>query len=483
MTSSNETSQFSPSLMNYAEVVKALHQDWTPHDGQIEAGKALFNADIRSIFVQCGRKWGKTELAIYILWRWAQLNPGRGCYYVAPQLKQAREIVWADPRIKTFGPRSWLLDGSDGINNTEMRLKFKNGSFIKIDGSDNYDSHRGTRPGILVYEEYKDHRREFREAMRPNLSVYNAPEIFIGTPPEDVDLNDRTNEYVMTAVEHMNNPKKMYKKAPTWENQHIPQWWLDEEKIRLTSRGEEHIWLREYGAEFVKGGASKIFPMLKREMIRKHADIMGELQRDLKKLEWYIIADPAAATVFGVLFMAINPYSRHVYFLDEIYEGDQHEMTVQKIGRRIASKRHELCQWADWRKIYDEAATWWMSEMLDHFDEYWEPSQKAQNKKEVGIGLLKDIMLAEKCTFSDRCKDLFWELDNYRKDKWGKIPKKHDHLIDDVRYGLGAAGYHTLNEDEPMDPEKNPMWRGARIEDDFPELFNEEDRQYKGWEP
>ena len=294
MTSSQE---LSPTLLNYAEVVTALHQEWIPHEGQILAGKALFNDDIRNIFIQCGRKWGKTEFAIYVLWRWAQLNPGRGCYYIAPQLKQAREIVWADPRIKTFGPRSWLLDGSDGINNTEMRLKFKNGSFIKIDGSDNYDSHRGTRPGILVYEEYKDHRPEFRKAMRPNLGVYNAPEIFIGTPPEDVDLNDKDNEYVLTALEHMNKPNAIYKKAPTWENPHIPGWWLKEEKQRLVLRGEEHEWTREYCGEFCKGGASKIFPMIKRDMIRKHGDIMGELQKDLKKLEWYIIAEDRKSVV------------------------------------------------------------------------------------------------------------------------------------------------------------------------------------------
>jgi hypothetical protein len=478
-------SQLEPSetLMNYAEVVTALHKNWTPHEGQIEAGKALFNDDIRKVFIQCGRKWGKTELAIYILWRWAQLNPGRGCYYVAPQLKQAREIVWADPRIKTFGPRNWLHDGDYGINNTEMRLRFKNGSFIKIDGSDNYDSHRGTRPGILVYEEYKDHRREFRQAMRPNLGVYNAPEIFIGTPPEDVDFNDADNEYVRTAIEHIEGKKSLYKKAPTWENPHIPQWWLDEEKERLIKRGDEHEWMREYAAEFCKGGASKIFPMIDRAMIKPHKGIIDELRRDLKKLEWFIIADPAAATVFGVLFMAVNPYSRQIYFLDEIYEDDQYEMTVQKIGRRIASKRHQINPYADWRKIYDEAATWWSSEMLDHFDEYWEPSQKAQNKKEVGIGLLKDIMLADKCTFSDRCVKLFWEMDNYRKDKHGRIPKKDDHLIDCVRYGLGSAGYHTVNQDEPLDPEKHEMWRGARIEDDFPEIFNEEQSIYEDWEP
>jgi len=476
----------SQALVNYAQMVEKLHQIWIPHKGQVAAGKALFHDNIRSIFIQCGRKWGKTELIIYFLWRWAQTNPGMGCYYVAPQLKQAREIVWADPRIKNFGPRDWLLDGDKGINNTEMRLKFKNGSFIKVDGSDNFDAHRGTRPGILCYEEYKDHKPEYRSAMRPNLSVYNAPEIFIGTPPEGVDWDTEDNEFVKTAQEHLDEHGKTayYCKAPVTENPHISTEWLEKEKKRLFRRGDHDEWFREYMADFVKGGKKKIFPMLDRSIIRPHQEVLKMIHRDRRKLQWMAWADPAASSIFGVLFGALNPYSRKIYMLDEIYEKDQMEMTVRRIGRRINKKCNDLWDREhDWRKGYDEAETWFMNEMFHHFGQGWEPTMKHTHSPSVGITLIKDVLLCNKLIMSDRCEKLFWEMNNYNKTDRGELPKKNNHLIDDFRYMLDAWSY-DLNEEDFEDPEDREEFRGATIRDDFPELtMDNAEVLYAEWEP
>lgn len=374
------------------------------------------------------------------------MNPGSENYYFAPYMKQAREIVWASYMLQNFGPRSWIFSE----NNTEMRIPFKNGSFIKADGSDNVNAYRGVKPnGLIIFDEFKDFRPEFYDAFDPNRAAYNAPLIIIGTPP------DRQCQFSEVRDAFKKNPKKAYFHAPTHENPHISKDWLEAKRIELIERGEEDAWQREYLALQVTSGATKIFPMIKKELVTPHDEIMRLISRDLKRMEFILFCDPAAASTFAVLFCAYNPYTKMIYLLDELYEQNQAQMTVAQIGKRIIQKRDELNSRTQWRQGYDEAATWFQNEMLDHFSEHMEPSQKAANDKESGLTLIKDAILQGKVLISERCVKTFWEMDNYYKDRNGNIPKKDDHNIDNFRYIL-AALYYSLHE------------QGFEEEDDYP---------------
>lgn len=139
------------------------------------------------VFCECGRKFGKTELEAYFLWRNALTFPvaGLGHYFFAPEQKQAKEIVWASGRLQTFGPQEYIED----INNSEMRIRFTNKSFIKVDGSDNFNSYRGLSDvGSSVYDEFRDFRPEFHKAYKANLAVHKAQLLIGTTPPEAMEL-------------------------------------------------------------------------------------------------------------------------------------------------------------------------------------------------------------------------------------------------------------------------------------------------------
>jgi hypothetical protein len=348
-----------------------------------------------------------------------------------------------------------------------MRITLSNGSFIKLDGSDNFDAYRGIEPHMVVFEEFKDFRPEFYNAMEPNLIVHDAPLIIIGTPP----INDC--QFTDVAAECRNDPTKFYIEEPSENNPHISKAWLDKKKAELIARGEEDVWQREYMGKYVKGGSSKIFPMITDSIMRPHAVVMAEIRKDIRKLKKYVMADPAGATVFGVLFTMINPYTKVIYMVDEIYESRQGLMTVDSVGSRIIKKRDEL--WFprsddDWHFGHDEAATWWANELADRFNINSMPTSKSQHKKEDGLSLIKDIMLYNKLVISDRCVKAFWELDNYIKDSHGKIPKVNDHQIDNFRYTLGADLYDITDVHAVPEHERSEEFRGARIDHDFPEL-------------
>lgn len=455
---------FHPEIERIARGLKELHAHWTPHPSQIEVGSPLIRGEVKEVMAQCGRNWGKSELVCYLLWRFAYTFPGSENYYFAPYMKQAREILWASRRIQALGPESWISE----INNTEMRVTFHNGSFIKLDGSDNVDAYRGVKPkGLSVFDEFKDFREEFYEAYDPNRAAFDAPLMIIGTPP------DVEGQFTKLADSYKRDSAKRFFQLPTHSNPHISRKWLEDKKAELYGRGEGDKWEREYEAKFVRGGASAIFPMLGNHLVYRHDELMGEIWRDRKKLNWVLWADPAGASCFAVLFCAINPYTKVVYCLDEVYETEQANMTVSKIWPQVREKRDEL--WDDeWRQGYDEAATWFANEVLDVFSEGLEPTQKMKSDKLTGLSLIKDAMLHGKLKISSRCVKLFWELEHYRKDGSGKIPKKDDHLIDCLRYVFDSHHYSILNIPEPkVDPVS--MKRGYRIEDDFPDLFKTED--------
>ena len=72
------------------------------HDKQIECLKSLYIDKKNLLFLACGRKFGKSEIACYVLWRHALLNPGSACYYIGPESTHARKILWDKGRIQKF---------------------------------------------------------------------------------------------------------------------------------------------------------------------------------------------------------------------------------------------------------------------------------------------------------------------------------------------------------------------------------------------
>ena len=87
----------------FITIMNDLASLFQPHGGQIEVGQALFYNRKLRVFVKCGRKWGKTTMAVYSLFRFAMTYDGSGCYYVAPFFNQARELIWSDRRMQEIG--------------------------------------------------------------------------------------------------------------------------------------------------------------------------------------------------------------------------------------------------------------------------------------------------------------------------------------------------------------------------------------------
>jgi len=454
--------------------------EFYPAEGQKTIGKAILSGQFRLVFVQLGRQTGKTELVNGVAWYKGLLSPRSGMYYFCPKQKQAKEVVWSKNRIQTMNAATALdLEKVDDFvnygkkyikgkpNNAEMRLSWVNDSFIKIDGSDNYDEYRGITPDLVIFDEYREFRPGAYDAFKASTTTKKATIVIISTPPPAKGFYTELMDY----AKNPENTDAVFFQAPTWMNPHQDLDELASIRESYRQKGELDVWFREYCAEFVVGGSRSIFPMLKGDERVRHASAM---QMASKAQDFYCIADPGSASkgsAFAVLFASVNPYTKRLVLMDELYLTKEGEKTVGVIEPMIREKLAELAPHLakhDWQFYYDEAATWFKNEMVERGYAF-NPTNKKQKSKDEGLSTIKDALLANKVTWSSRCENLMWEMTNYVKDEHGKIPKKDDHLIDAFRYLIQVSHYHiryhAMEKSSGIDSEGMTKW--VSLDDDL----------------
>lgn len=452
------------SLILYKETVGALHEHLKlknrfPHPGQIQIIKALFKEKKKTLMIQCGRKFAKTESAIYCAWRFGLENPGSLTYIIAPTRKQGKDIYWIPRRLQGYGPRSLVEEERD--SELAIVLKVKNSddlnSKIIIEGSDNIDALRGINPDFVIYEEFRDHSFLFDlEVMRPNMAAKRAPLMAISTPPDkEGHYTDFRNE-VLEAIKSEDN-SYFYLELPTESNPVIDKSWLEKEKKRLYASGQASTYEREYNAKFIPGGASAVLPMWqskKSGIIKPKGFIEKLIEKDKKRLNWYSFSDPAQSC-FAVLHVAHNPYTSQLFVLDGIYEKDRMKTSAGNIWPRVMEK---CSYWYDyderWEHYYDPAASWFQADVFDRFGVALSSVKKLGAKQESQVSLIKDIICSPNTLFiNEEIKALIWEWDNWCYKDGGELPDKDDHMIDLMFYILKVTGFSVNFEVHPKDLE------------------------------
>lgn len=105
-------------------------------------------------------------------------------YYIYPTQRQGRKAIWDNTtkdgrRFLDFFPKE-LIDGEP--NNTEMKIRFKNGSLFQIVGSDNVDLLLSTNPIGIVMSEFSVHDPRVWDYLSPILLENGGWVIFNFTP-------------------------------------------------------------------------------------------------------------------------------------------------------------------------------------------------------------------------------------------------------------------------------------------------------------
>lgn len=159
-----------------------LPYKFTPRSYQLPLLRA-FDTGCKRLIQIWHRRSGKDKLDVNIIAREMQRIPGI-YYYMFPTYSQGKKALWEGIGKDGFRyiqhfPRE-LMDGDP--NNSEMKIRYKNGSLFQVIGTDDIDRIVGTNPRGCVFSEYSLQNPKAWEFIRPILRENEGWAIFNYTP-------------------------------------------------------------------------------------------------------------------------------------------------------------------------------------------------------------------------------------------------------------------------------------------------------------
>ena len=136
----------------------------------------IFTSPKRFKIASCGRRFGKSYLAAWVLIINALKSDSKDVFYVAPTFQQAKDILWSI--LKSIGK-----DVIKAAHENTATLTLINDRKIYLKGSDRPDTLRGVGLAYVVMDEYASMKQEVWEMiLRPTLADIKGGALFIGTP-------------------------------------------------------------------------------------------------------------------------------------------------------------------------------------------------------------------------------------------------------------------------------------------------------------
>ncbi len=173
-----------------------LPNNWKPRFYQQKVWDYLVGGGKRACLIW-HRRSGKDDVALHWACKAAHRRVGE-YWHMLPEASQARKAIWDAVNVHTGKRRiheAFPADLIESINESEMKIRFKNGSLWRVVGSDNYDSLLGSSPAGIVYSEWALADPNARAFLRPILAENKGWELFITTPRGDNHAHKTYEEF------------------------------------------------------------------------------------------------------------------------------------------------------------------------------------------------------------------------------------------------------------------------------------------------
>ena len=233
----------------------SIPKGFTPRDYQLKAMQAFYGTkgmpetQRRRMFLRWHRRSGKDFFCWALLIREAFQRKGL-YYYFLPTYSQAKKVIWegiSNDGLKFIEmiPKEFIKR----ISNQEMIIELTTGSIIRLIGTDNYDSIRGTNPVGCVFSEYAYQDPTAWEVIAPILRLNKGWAIFNSTP------NGRNHFYNLEISVKGSDKWYVSELQTLWAKRPNYTGLVDPEGIQEEideGRDEEYI-EQEYGVSYAAG--------------------------------------------------------------------------------------------------------------------------------------------------------------------------------------------------------------------------------------
>ena len=369
----------------------------------------------------CGRKFGKTELAIeHIFGETLGADRSKEIAYLASTFSEARDIAWARMKQRYRG----FVVGEPNESRLEIILKSEKGPFshLQLKSWEAVEALRGREFDLLVLDEvqnYKNFWLLWHDVLRPTLTPRKGFALFMGTPKGFNHLYDLFN------LEAIDSDYKSFH-FTTYDNTKEVGGYLDLEEIEKAKRElPEDRFAQEYLADFRKTEG----------LVYKEFDRTRHIFDDDTKI--YDVIETIAGIDFGftnptAIPTIVRDYVGNYWVTDEYYKSGQ---TEPQVAEYIAAMK--------FNKVYPDPEA--PSAIKELRMRGVNVRDVIKNKDSItnGINKVKELLKANKLHIHKRCINTILEFETYSYPEKQDLqnPKEipideNNHMMDALRYAI-----------------------------------------------
>lgn len=378
----------------------------TPAQAQIAKDRHRFRV------VNCGRRFGKTTLAIWEMFAKAVSKNDTRVAYIAPTYQQARDICWVELKRVCA-----TLTTSVNESRLEIQVATQDGgtSTISLRGWESIETLRGQRFDFIVIDEIASMRNymvHWQEVIRPTLTDTKGQVLFISTP------KGFNHFYELYLMENKDTDYKSFH-FTTFDNPNIPAEEIEKSRQEIT----EDRFAQEYLADFRKTEG-----LVYKEFDRDRHLFDG----DVNNVNEYIAGVDFGYTNPCAVVHIKKDYDNTYWVTQEWYKTGR---TEEQIGEYVKS--------CNFNAVYPDPENPSAIAILNNKGIEVREVIKGKDSVMTGINKVRDLFKRNKLRIHKDCVNLISELETYsypEKRENQNEPenpiKEHDHALDSLRYAI-----------------------------------------------